>query len=94
MFNVAVLRLKDITKYLVGIIFTIVIVIVATRYFSFKKKNVINNNNTQKSSNIISKQVQGIKSYMLKSGISQTIPVISVVTEDGKETKKKTQIIF
>ena len=92
MFNVAVLRLKDITKYLVGIIFTIVIVIVATRYFSFKKKDVINNNdnNTQKSSNIISKQVQGIKTYMLKSGISQTIPAISAVTEDEKEKEKKT----
>ena len=92
MFNVAVLRLKDITKYLVGIIFTIVIVIVATRYFSFKKKDVINNNdnNIQKSSNIISKQVQGIKTYMLKSGISQTIPVISAVTEDEKEKEEKT----
>ena len=86
MFNVAVLRLRDITKYLVGIIFTIIIVIMATRYFPFKKKN-ISNTTTEKGDNIISKQIQGIKDHMVRSGISQTIPAISVVTEEDKKNE-------
>ena len=93
MFNVAVLRLRDITKYLVGIIFTIIIVIMATRYFPFKKKN-ISNTTTEKGDNIISKQIQGIKDHMMRSGISQTIPAISVVTEEDKKNETEKNNFF
>ena len=93
MFNVAVLRLRDITKYLVGIIFTIIIVIMATRYFPFKKNN-ISNTTTEKGDNIISKQIQGIKDHMVRSGISQTIPAISVVTEEDKKNETEENNFF
>ena len=40
MFNVTVLKMKDIIKYLVGIIITISLVIYATRYFSSIKNKI------------------------------------------------------
>ena len=37
MFNVTVLKMKDIIKYLVGIIITIIFVIYTARYFHLQK---------------------------------------------------------
>ena len=42
MFNVTVLKMKDILKYLVGIILTVTFVIYTTRYFSSNTKNKVN----------------------------------------------------
>lgn len=82
MFNVTVLRLKDIKKYLVGILFTIILIIIATKFFSSKKENNIKTEN--KIETIVSKQIQNIENHMLKSGISQTIPTISNINEEDK----------
>ena len=82
MFNVTVLRLKDIKKYLVGILFTIILIIIATKFFSSKKENTIKTEN--KIETIVSKQIQNIENHMLKSGISQTIPTISNINEEDE----------
>ena len=82
MFNVTVLRLKDIKKYLVGILFTIILIIIATKFFSPKKENTIKTEN--KIETIVSKQIQNIENHMLKSGISQTIPTISNINEEDE----------
>ena len=47
MFNVTVLKMKDIIKYLVGIIITISLVIYATRYFSSIKNKIKEENKKQ-----------------------------------------------
>lgn len=89
MFNVAVLRIRDIIKYLVGILFTIIIVMIATRYYYFTKKNL---SNTEKVETKVSIKIQGIKERILKSGITQTIPVVSAIEKnnnsDSSEPKK------
>ena len=82
MFNVTVLRLKDIKKYLVGILFTIILIIIATKFFSSKKENTIKTEN--KIETIVSKQIQNIENHMLKSGISQTIPTIYNINEEDE----------
>ena len=46
MFNVTVLKMKDIVKCLVGIIIAVAFIIITTRYFSFPKQNESNENKT------------------------------------------------
>ena len=39
MFNVTVLKMRDIVKYLVGIMIIIGLIVFATRFFAFKGQN-------------------------------------------------------
>ena len=87
MFNVTVLSLKDIKKYLLGIFFTIILVIIATRFFLSKKENIPKAEN--KIETAISNQMQNIEKYMIRSGISQTIPAFSSVNEDKADIKQE-----
>lgn len=87
MFNVTVLSLKDIKKYLLGIFFTIILVIIATRFFMSKKENLPKTEN--KIETAISNQMQNLEKHMIKSGISQTIPAFSSVNEDKTKIKQE-----
>ena len=87
MFNVAVLRLKDITRYLFGIVITIIIVMLISKYFTSNKNSISTHENKTESK--ISKYVKNIKTNIFKSGISQTIPAFSSVNEDKTEIKQE-----
>lgn len=42
MFNVAIFKLRDITKYLVGTLLLVIIIVLFTRFLGLKKENKIN----------------------------------------------------
>ena len=78
MFNVTVLKIKDIVKYLVGTIILIGIIVYTTRFFAYKP-------NEQK----IEKKQEKIRSNTLKKCLNKTIPVMAEL-EKEKESKKTT----
>lgn len=84
MFNVTVLKMKDILKYLVGIILTATFVIYTTRYFSSNTKNKVKEEKKQ-SKIEISQQIN------LTSCLDKTIPTMSSINTENNETEKKTE---
>ena len=91
MFNVTVLKVKDILKYLVGIIITIGIIIFTARYFSYiKKDNAKEKQITEQS------KIKIFKFGNLTGCLDKTIPTMSNLNEeynkiekDNKETESK-----
>ena len=81
MFNVTVLKMKDIIKYLVGIIITISLVIYATRYFSSIKNKIKEENKKQS-------KIEIFQIGSLTSCLDKTIPTISNVDEKDEKDKK------
>ena len=75
MFNVTVLRMKDIIKYFIGITLTICIVIYSTKYFSNMKRKSNENTKTNKNSSSLS-----IKSFT--TCLDKTVPAMSSIKED------------
>lgn len=90
MFNVTVLKMKDILKYFVGIMLTALVVIFVSK--GLGKDNLENNNSNNNSNNIIGKLGKGInffsKNSMLQA-LDETIPVISNVNEEYKNIAKE-----
>lgn len=84
MFNVTVLKMKDILKYLVGIILTATFVIYTTRYFSSNTKNKVKEEKKQ-SKIEISQQIN------LTSCLDKTIPTMSSINTENNGTEKKTE---
>ena len=83
MFNVTVLKMRDIVKYLVGIMIIIGLIVFATRFFAFKPQNKTETK-TVKSSKLI--QIGS-----LKSSLRKTLPAFSIMNENtgNNETTKK-----
>ena len=75
MLNVTVLKMKDIIKYLVGIIITVSVVVYTARYFSSKRNN-IKEENTAKSKFEIS------SFGSLTSCLDKTIPTMSTINDE------------
>ena len=82
MFNVTVLKMKDILKYLVGIIITITFVIYTSRYFSSTKNKKEEEKKTQS-------KIEIFKFGNLTSCLDKTIPTISNINNEEKEIKQK-----
>ena len=107
MFNVTVLKMKDIKKYLVGIIVTILIVVLTTRYFSNSKKENYKINNFTKES-ISSSEIKNeliIKTNEIiekkrRKIIGSTIPIVTkeesqeIVSKQKKEKNNYLQDIL
>lgn len=92
MFNVTVLRLKDIIKYLVGIFITILLVVITTRYFSSQNqdKDVNKVNIFEKITSFFSK----VPDEVLTSSVSTEIPItryfeqnVESIDESSKDEK-------
>lgn len=83
MFNVTVLKMRDIVKYLVGIMIIIGLIVFATRFFAFKPQNKTETKKV-KSSKLI--QIGS-----LKSSLRKTLPAFSIMNENtgNNETTKK-----
>ena len=96
MFNVTVLKMKDIVKCLVGIIIAVAFITITTRYFSSSKQNKSENND-----NIITKitkSVEGFINSKLTNCLKETMPVLAVtdsttevaeIKQDDNELLKK-----
>ena len=85
MFNVTVLKMKDIMKYLVGIIITIVLVIYTTRYFSTLKNNANEGDKKQQS------KVEIFQFGALTSCLDKTIPTMASVNEEYNKIEQRSQ---
>lgn len=86
MFNVTVLKIKDIVKYLVGTIILIEIIVYTTRFFAYKP----NEQKIEKKQEKVSiTETLKIRSNTLKKCLNKTIPVMAEL-EKEKESKKTT----
>lgn len=86
MFNVTVLKIKDIVKYLVGTIILIGIIVYTTRFFAYKP----NEQKIEKKQEKVSiTEILKIRSNTLKKCLNKTIPVMAEL-EKEKEPKKTT----
>lgn len=85
MFNVTVLKMRDIIKYLVGIIITICIVLYTARYFSATKSN---KNKEQKQTQL---NFEGVSFGSLTGCLDKTIPVMSDINEEYNKIEKENQ---
>lgn len=90
MFNVTVLRMKDIIKYLVGIIVTICVILYTARYFSDTRSNSSNEQKQTKTQ----LNFKGVSFGSLTGCLDKTIPVISDVNEEYNEIEKENQEIL
>ena len=84
MFNVRILKMRDIRKCLVGIILTIAIVICTTRYFSSVKKE-----NTKEKVIKETTKINIFKFGSLTSCLNKTIPTMSNINEEYKKIEKE-----
>ena len=84
MFNVTVLKMKDILKYFVGIILTFLIVFFVSRGFG---KN--NENNESRIEQNLEKGINFLSENSMLYAIEQTIPVISNINEEYKNISKE-----
>ena len=89
MFNVTVLRLKDLTKLMIGIILLSLIIVFVSKEIGVEKnknnENISNSEVADNSNDIIKKIEEGINFFLGKSNmtaINQTIPVISNINEE------------
>ena len=85
MFNVAVLKMRDIIKYLVGIIITISVVVFASRYFSSVK---VKEKETKKQT-----KIEAFKLGSLTSCLDKTIPAMSNINKEYNEIEKENEKI-
>ena len=83
MFNVTVLRLKDIVKYIICIFVLILLIFSITNYFSGAKENT--QEVTQKVENVINQ----ISSYSLLSCLDATLPVVASINHSEEKEKEK-----
>lgn len=89
MFNVAVLKMKDIIKFLIILAVLVLLISLLPKYISSKKEKQ-NENNLGKE---IAEKISQIKGKSLTGILEQTIPAMSSVEEKEKETKKEDETL-
>lgn len=105
MFNVTVLKMRDIVKYLVGFMIIIGIIVYATRFFAYKADNKDDmikssltekqelseeNNSENKSDNI---KLKSISMWNLTSCLNKTIPAMARINEEYNKIEKENKEI-
>ena len=83
MFNVTVLRLRDIVKYIICIFVLILLIFSITNYFSGPKKNT--EQVTQKVENVTNQ----LSSHSLLSCLDATLPVVASINHSEEKEKEK-----
>ena len=83
MFNVTVLRLRDIVKYIICIFVLILLIFSITNYFSGAKKNT--EQVTQKVENVTNQ----LSSHSLLSCLDATLPVVASIQHNEENEKQK-----
>lgn len=86
MFSVTVLRLKDIIKYLTGMILLTIVIYIITSTFPKLKEN------SQKVKQEVENQAEAISQNSFLSCFEQTIPVASVINEEYKKAASEDDV--
>ena len=77
MFNITVINVKDLIKYLVGLIFTSCLLVLLTRYFSIDKNNSVINEKIY-----IQNIVESLKKYSYSKILENTMPFMYEVHKE------------
>ena len=80
MFNIAVINIKDLIKYLVGLIFASCILILLTRYFSVDK-----NNNYINKKVYIQNIIENLKKNSYSKILENTMPMVNETPNNGNK---------
>ena len=82
MFNVTVLKMRDIVKYLVGFMIIIGIIVYATRFFAYKADN---------KDDMV--KLKSISMWNLTSCLNKTIPAMAKINEEYNKIEKENKEI-
>ena len=88
MFNVTVLKMKDIIKYIIGIFILILLIVSITMNINKSDKNTKPEN---KIANTIEKGIMGLSNNNFLSCLNKTIPVVGNVNENENVTEGKSK---
>ena len=83
MFNVTILKMKDIIKYILGIIFTITIVIFISKYFQKS------DNNENKIVNEVKNKINILSEQSLLNCFEQAVPIMSNINNEYSKIAKE-----
>ena len=89
MFNVTVLKMKDIIKYILGIFILILIIIIITNTINKDKNNTNTENQIIKN---LEKGIQGLTANTFLGCLNQSIPVISKINKQENNQKNEKEI--
>ena len=107
MFNVTVLKMRDIVKYLVGFMIIIGIIVYATRFFAYKAENkedkiksswlektkIEEKNDKSENDKSENVKMQSILMWNLTSCLDKTIPAMASTNEEYKKIEKENKEI-
>lgn len=85
MFNVTILKMRDIIKYLIGLLTTIIVVIVVSKFFSKDEKN----NNENKIVNEVKNGISMLSEQSFLRCFEQAVPVMANVNEEYSKVAKE-----
>lgn len=85
MFNVTVLKMRDIIKYLVGIMITIGVVVYTARYFSSAK------NNSNERQNKVESKLEKFSFGSLTGCLDKTIPAMASINDEDNKIEEKNE---
>ena len=89
MFNVTVLKMKDIIKYMLGIFILILIIILISNAVNKEKSNVKPENEIIQN---VEKGIQGLTSNTFLGCLEQSIPVIASINKQDNTEKNKNKM--
>lgn len=82
MFNVTILKMKDIIKYIIGIIITILVIVFVSKQFQ-------NNRNEEKIVNKVENGINMISEQSLLSCFEQVVPTMANINKEYSEIAKE-----
>ena len=82
MFNVTILKMKDIIKYIIGIIITILVIVFVSKQFQ-------NNKNEEKIVNKVKNSINMISEQSLLSCFEQVVPTMANINKEYSEIAKE-----
>lgn len=85
MFNVTILKMRDLIKYFIGLLTTIIVVIVVSKFFSKDEKN----NNENKIVNEVKNGISMLSEQSFLGCFEQAVPVMASVNKEYSEVAKE-----
>ena len=85
MFNVTILKMRDIIKYIIGLLTTIIVVVVVSKFFSKDEKN----NNENKIINEVKNGLSMLSEQSFLGCFEQAVPTMANINEEYSKVAKE-----
>lgn len=85
MFNVTILKMRDIIKYFIGLLTTIIVVVVVSKFFSKDEKN----NNENKIINEVKNGLSMLSEQSFLGCFEQEVPTMANINEEYSKVAKE-----